>query len=79
MEREWYDMWEMATALKMWYLVMVDHATPKRNHAVRNPTVVLASRRTDLATVMTADRMEISSWAIEMAGRGSQSAVVGPY
>ena len=70
---------EMATALKMRYLVMVDHATPKRNRTVRNPTVVLASRRTDLATVMTADRVEISSWAIEMAGRGSQSAVVGPY
>ena len=79
MEREWYDMREMATALKMRYLVMVDHATQKRNRVVRNPTVVLASRRTDLATVMTADRVEISSWAIEMAGRGSQSAVVGPY
>ena len=79
MEREWYDIREMATALKMRYLVMVDHATQKRNRAVRNPTMVLASRRTDLATVMTADRVEISSWAIEMAGRGSQSAVVGPY
>ena len=43
MEREWYDMREMAMALKMWYLVMVDHATQKRNRVVRNPTVVLAS------------------------------------
>ena len=79
MEREWYDMWEMVMALKMWYLVMVVHTTPKRNCAVRNPTVVLASQRTDLVMVMTADCVEISSWAIEMVGRGSQSTMVGPY
>ena len=79
MEREWYNMREMATVLKMWYLVMVVHATPKRNCAVRNPTVVLASQRTDLAMVMMADHMEISSWEIEMVGRGSQSVVAGPY